>query len=285
MDKTFLETYPLYRKLKTEIKFFRDITSGIEANNLPKPAIHMHCGPCGSDQTFNMSNEYYDELGRIDVKVFNHVLKLNYICSSCGQGLRVFLIHVTNELVEGSTSRQHRLVLEKVGQIPAWSIEMNKDLENILGEHSNYYKKGLVSESQGYGIGAFSYFRRITEEIIDELLESIGELIPEEKKEEYSKALEETKRTRVAQEKIDLIKDLLPSSLRPDGINPLSALHSALSEGLHAESDEECLEYADAVKEALVYLVEQVMRAKRGSKNFTESMRKILAKKASKSKD
>jgi flagellar motility protein MotE (MotC chaperone) len=280
-NKEFLETYPLYKKFKTEIKFFPGITSGISAMDLPKPAVHMHCTFCGSEQTFNMTNEYWDDFKNMKELIYNHVKKLDYVCSSCKTGLRIFLIHFSTEKV----GTQNRIVLEKVGQIPAWSIDMNKDLEDILDEHADYYKKGLISESQGYGIGAFAYFRRITEEIIDELLESIADLIPEVDRDAYSTALDETKKTRVAQEKIDLVKDLLPLSLRPDGINPLSALHSALSEGLHSENDEECLEYADAVKKSLIYLIDQVMRAKRSSKNFTESMRKILDKKANKNKE
>ena len=49
--------------------------------------------------------------------------------------------------------------------------------------------KGLVSESQGYGIGAFAYYRRIVEEIIDEMLKQIGDLISGVDKERYAAAL------------------------------------------------------------------------------------------------
>ncbi|MFZ0548883.1 MAG: hypothetical protein WAM60_25760, partial [Candidatus Promineifilaceae bacterium] len=56
--------------------------------------------------------------------------------------------------------------------------------------------------------------------------------------EQYQFALAETKKTTITQDKINLVKDLLPAILRPDGMNPLSILHSSLSKGLHAESDE-----------------------------------------------
>ena len=75
------------------------------------------------------------------------------------------------------------------------------------------------------------------------------------------------------------MKDLLPSSLRPEGVNPLGAIHSALSEGLHAESDEECLEYADAIRNAVVFLVNKLIRTKVENKSFTDSMKKLLDKK------
>ncbi len=156
------------------------------------------------------------------------------------------------------------------------------NIEKLLGEHSGFYRKGLICESQGYGIGAFGYYRRIVEEIIDGLLDEIAELLTESELLEYQDALAKTKETTVTQEKIDLVKDLLPPILRPEGMNPLSALHSALSEGLHAESDEECLEYAENCREILIFLVNQVAASKAASKGFTDSMRKLLEKKSKK---
>ena len=61
-------------------------------------------------------------------------------------------------------------------------------------------------------------------------------------------------------------------------------MHSALSEGLHAESDEACLEYADAIRNAVIFLVNKLIRTKVENKNFTDSMRKILGKKNGKNK-
>ena len=137
------------------------------------------------------------------------------------------------------------------------------------------------SESiQGYGIGSFGYYRRIVEEIIDGLLDEVSHLLAGEALTQYQEALEKTKQTTVTQEKIDLVKDLLPPILRPEGMNPLATLHSALSEGLHADSDETCLEYAGTCREVLVFLTSQVVASKATGKSFTASMRKLLEKKA-----
>jgi hypothetical protein len=65
-------------------------------------------------------------------------------------------------------------------------------------------------------------------------------------------------------------------------MNPLGVLHSALSEGLHAESDDKCLEQAAVVREVLVFLVNQVHASKASAKSFTEGMRKLLEKKSGK---
>jgi hypothetical protein len=86
-------------------------------------------------------------------------------------------------------------------------------------------------------------------------------------------------KSKVAAEKIDLVKELLPASLRPGGMNPLVVLHTNLSKGLHSMSDEECLESAQSIREVLVFLVDQVIRHDQSSKRFTESMQKLLQKK------
>ena len=106
-------------------------------------------------------------------------------------------------------------------------------------------------------------------------------MIDSKNKDTYLVALEATKRTRVTQEKIDLIKDLLPSILRPNGMNPLGVLHSELSEGLHAESDETCLENASHIKDILVFLIIQIIASKQAAKQFTYSMQALLQKKSS----
>jgi hypothetical protein len=105
-------------------------------------------------------------------------------------------------------------------------------------------------------------------------------LIPVGDQATYSAALKKTKSTKVAQEKIDLVKDLLPPILRPDGMNPLGLLHDSLSRGMHAETDEACLSQGAEVREILVYLLRQVSATKRGGKQFTESMRRLLEKRS-----
>lgn len=84
------------------------------------------------------------------------------------------------------------------------------------------------------------------EETIGDLLDRIPALLSEEEKPRYAKALEEVHKTTVTQTKIELVKDLLPARLRPDGINPLEILHSDLSSGLHGKGDDECLDDAEA---------------------------------------
>jgi hypothetical protein len=264
MNKEFLEDYSLFRKLKLDVPHRMD--------RIPKPPINMGCKGCGSDQTFNMINEYYQFHGYSNPASQDEKVTAIYQCQSCRKFTRQFQIYISSELD----------YIYKIGQYPEWEIKMDKNLERTLGKHAKTFRKGLVCESQGYGIGAFSYYRRITEQIIDELLDSIFDLIEPENKSKYQAALEKTKLTRVTQEKIELVKDLLPSILKPNGMNPLGVLHSELSEGLHAETDESCLENATHVKSILTFLINQIIQSKESAKGFSESMKSLLTKKAKK---
>lgn len=256
--RELLEEYPLYRKLKKCPWYTLD--------KVAKPSIHMPCPTCGAEQTFLMGNDYFEGSKTPDQKIEGAVARAVYVCAGCRKFLRIFLIKFGEE----------KDYVMKVGQYPAWTIAVEPDLQRMLGPHLELYRKGLVCESQGYGIGAFAYYRRIVENIIDELLAGIAELMSGEDLKKYSEALEKTKATRVAQEKIELVKDLLPPGLRPEGMNPLGVLHKSLSEGLHEESDEKCMELAGSIREVLVFLSSQVSVHKSYSKRFTEGMKKLL---------
>ena len=219
-----------------------------------------------------MTNDYCENYQYSNVNICGQVFRAAYLCTHCEKFVRMFYIEVDNE----------KKWLMKVGQSPAWEIHGNSQIEKLLGKHAAHYKKGLVCESQSYGIGAYGYYRRIVEEVIDELLNEIAQLMAGTELELFEEALAKTKKTTVTQEKIDLVKDLLPPILRPEGMNPLSVLHSSLSAGLHAESDEACLEQAVIIREVLLYLVNQVATSKAAAKNFTEGMRKLLEKKSGK---
>lgn len=261
MNKEFLEEYPLFKKYKHKVKECLHL--------IPVVPINMSCNVCCDSQTFNMINKY-DKSVFSDTMSGDQKVILIYQCQSCRKFERLFIVYISPDLD----------YVYKFGQYPAWEIKLDNDLEKLLGKHAHIYRKGLICESQGYGIGAFAYYRRITEEIIDDLLDSIYDLIEEGQKGEYKTALEKTKNTRVTQEKINIVKDLLPSILRPDGMNPLGVLHSELSKGLHAETDEACLEIAGHIRSILIFLINQIIQSKESAKVFTESMRSLLSKKS-----
>jgi hypothetical protein len=275
ITKEFLEDYPLYRKLQVQIpeKFIDGITTNIIVS-----AIRMYCPVCESDNTFSgkisrigskHKNQPNPNLPGVPNLVAGRLGLVESLCASCNDYYQFFILYFDEEL---------QYVI-KVGQYPSWFKAIEQDLARILGEHEDTYKKGLTCEAHGYGIGAYAYYRRIIENIIDDLLMMIGDLLNGVEREKFDDALKDIQASIVASEKIALVKDLLPSSLRPDGMNPLSILHDDLSEGIHSLRDEECLEVAGDIRKMLIYLVKQISlanEAKESSYQVTQSMRNSL---------
>lgn len=287
-NKIFLEAYPLYKKFDFVIDkpWFGSYGShgGTILNELPEPAINMLCPICKSTQTFNMINEYPDSEDKQKTPRSSPAgltFKLDYLCSSCKRFHYEFYLEfgVTKKLNKKKEEIWSNGWVRKIGQKPEWSIDIDKHVENFLSdENISLFKKGLICESQSYGIGAYSYYRRIIESIISDLLTVINELIPEgEEKVAYEEALKKTKEEIVAANKISLIKDLLPRDLLTEGYNPLNVIYSSISDGLHNWSDEECLEISEAIRKCICFLIARVYANKSEKKEFTEGMKKLLA--------
>ena len=79
---------------------------------------------------------------------------------------------------------------------------------------------------------------------------------------------------------IEEIKPGIPGSLKIDGHNPLTLLHDALSEGLHAESDAECLEFAGAIRGILIHLAVETKQALQDRNELKKSIGVLLNKKS-----
>ena len=81
---------------------------------------------------------------------------------------------------------------------------------------------------------------------------------------------------------IESIKHGIPESLLVTGHNPLTLLHSALSEGLHADTDEDCLALATSIRTVLADLAERLGAALKEEKDLSEAVSRLLKKKSEK---
>ncbi|MFX1501707.1 MAG: hypothetical protein ACFFDH_12145 [Promethearchaeota archaeon] len=253
----FLEEYPLYRKFNIKIPY--------NINEIPRINIKMYCERCKSNQTFSWD---YENRGYGNNDSSGQVIMLRYKCAHCERNYRFFIIKI---------DKKHEYIF-KVGQYPPWDIGISKDLKSFLGKGDKIYKNGKICESQGYGIGAFAYYRRVIEEVIIELLDSISKIVNEEDSEKFNLLLKDAKRSKNASKKIELVKDLLPNSLKLNGFNPLKTLYDTLSEGIHENSDDKCLEYSKLIRCCLEYLIYQVYLPNREKNLYTENIQKLISK-------
>jgi hypothetical protein len=64
-----------------------------------------------------------------------------------------------------------------------------------------------------------------------------------------------------------------------DGHNPLTLLHTALSEGLHAQSDEDCLEFASDIRVVMTELADRISQALKDEAELKSAISRLLSRK------
>ncbi len=266
ITREFLENYPLNRKLDTDGKRAMEQVTGDEE----PPTIRDLCSHCGETQTFRKTTMYPFLFGD-DGPV---VVAWQYSCAYCKQDIRVFLLEFNSEMTW----------VRKRGQWPAWKVKIGKRLEKALGLWRDLYIKGAACESESFGIGAFIYYRRVVDGIVDELLSQVSDSMNGEERVAFDAKVKEAERVRRADQKLDLVKDVLPESLKPEGMNPLSTLYGALSADIHAASDEECLEVAETVRTSLEYLFFTVQDRKLLAEKYVADMRGLARRRAEREK-
>ncbi len=271
LDRHMAEFLELWAPLRKYRKPVAD-----DLGNMARPSIHMSCGRCRTDQTF-VSVGYEDKYGKYAdryqwIERPWDALVARYICAACKQYGRLFFL-------ETGRDGDHRFI-RKLGQNPDWQAAISPDVASALGNHAFLFQRGADCEASGYGVGAFAYYRRVVELVIEGLLERVASLLDGEVRDRYLSALERTRSISAAENKIALVKDLLPATLRPQGLNPLDLLYGALSEGLHAQTDEQCLDIAATISQSLVFLVQELRRSEKAQHTFTESMRKLLGRRS-----
>jgi hypothetical protein len=150
----------------------------------------------------------------------------------------------------------------------------------LIGPHRDLFLKGRRSEFQGLGIGAFSYYRRVIENekgrLLDEIIKVARRLsAPQLQIDNLEAAKKESQFSRA----IDLVKSAIPAELLINNRNPLTLLHSALSEGLDALTDEQCLDLATSVREVLFELADRIGRALKEQAGLDSAVARLTQKK------
>ena len=93
----------------------------------------------------------------------------------------------------------------------------------------------------------------------------------------FEQAVEETQFSKAVED----VKSAIPQTLLIEGHNPLTLLHSALSEGLHARTDEECLEMATSIRVVLTELAERISIALKDETELKQALEKLMHRGAS----
>jgi hypothetical protein len=145
------------------------------------------------------------------------------------------------------------------------------------------FLQGRRAELRGLGIGAFAYYRRVVENQKGRLISEIGKVAAKlspnaQLGNRFDKAAKETQFSAA----IDAVRGAIPSVLLIDGHNPLTLLYTALSEGIHENSDERCLELANSIRVVLTELADRISQALKDEAELQKAVSTLLNRERSK---
>ena len=159
----------------------------------------------------------------------------------------------------------------KIGQYPTIAdvhIAQIQDYKGLLSkEELKDFTRAIGLAANGVGVGSFVYLRRIFENLIQSAYEQAlkDDAID---KEQYARGR--------MNDKITLLRDYLPGTLVE-----IKDVYGILSKGIHELSEEECLQYFDAMKNGIELILDDKLEQKRKEqkrKATLESVSKIKEK-------
>ena len=130
----------------------------------------------------------------------------------------------------------------------------------------------------GLGIGSFTYYRRVVENIWQTVLKRLVEVAQIEGSSDKVRALEAAQREREFTRSMDAAKGFIPASLYVDRHNPFQALYDACGDGLHAYSDEECIRRSTAIRLVLRRFSERAKEVLSEDAEFRKAVASIATK-------
>lgn len=239
------------------------------------PEIQLHCDHenCNGVRFFRCVSGSEAELETKDYAFFY----VTYRCSNCQRVEKTFSLAAK---VDVDSKPQGKCY--KFGELPTYGPPVSPKLIRLIGPDRDEFLKGRRCENQGLGVGAFIYYRRVVENQKNRIL---GEIIKvserisatEDKIEKLKAAVTETQFSRA----LDMAKDAMPESLLINGHSPILLLHSALSEGVHSLSDEQCLELAGSVRVVLGELSDRLSQALKDEAELTKALSTLMNRKKS----
>jgi hypothetical protein len=254
--KVALEVYHLQR------------SGGGQYRQINTPELRLHCPECDGVRFFRFSD---GEIALYGDKIRTSTF-LNYRCSNCQSAEKMYSVHVdvTEDPGNFGSGRCY-----KFGEYPPYGDPTPQRLLRLFGKDSRLFLKGRQCENHALGIGAFGYYRRLVEshkdQIFDELIKVALKIAPD-----LVERFKEAKKEQQFLSAIEATKDAMPQALLIDGHNPLTLLHRALSTGLHAKTDEECLELAHHVRVVLADLAERIGQALKGDAELKAAISRIM---------
>lgn len=269
----FLESHPPNTSVRisnlAEKKWIDE--SGVYYDEFLAPQLLLHCSneSCNGERFFRFAQR---EKPIIDHDDYSFIYA-TYRCYNCLKEQKTFSLAAKMDSEFSGAGTCY-----KFGELPNFGPPTPSRLIKLIGPDRDEFLKGRRCENQGLGVGAFIYYRRVVENqknrILTEIIKVSEKLgAPEAQVEILRKAISETQFATALKN----AKDAIPESLLLNGHSPLLLLHSALSEGVHALSDEQCLELASSVRVVLAELSERLSQALKDEAALTKALGTLMS--------
>lgn len=243
----------------------------IDENNewsLSQPALQMYCysEACAGYRFFDLSSSSHLHPATTVQYIF-----MTYKCRNCRKSPKTFALRAMS-IDSGSPS-----VVIKMGEFPFYGSQISPKLLALIESARETFLQGHRAENAGFGIGAFSYYKRVVENQRNKFIREIANIAKQSGADEqalrqFEKAGKEIKFNQAIEE----IKGLIPHSLLIHGQNPLRLLHNALTEGFHSQTDKECLEIAASIRIILTELAERISSAMQDNGELSSAVNRLL---------
>ncbi len=251
----FLKNTPPIKLKKVSGLAKYGIGTGLNVNT---PSLLLYCSGriCNGIHLF----DYFGSEGNIYDNTASHTFLLKYQCRHCKLNKKFYSIFAYNANTGILVGEDYDVL--KMGEYPAFGPHIPKKVTKLIETDKEFFEKGLEAENHGLGIGAFSYYRRVVENQKNHLL---GQIIKVSEKlnvkPDIIEKLKDAQSERQFKNSVDKMKHAIPQALLIDGHNPMTLLHNALSAGLHAETDDDCLKLATSIRVVLTDLAERIDQA------------------------
>lgn len=237
------------------------------STQLQSPDLQLHC----PEQTCNTTMFFKSGDGgdRLEIGKWKKTY-LTYWCKNCGKYWKTFSVAVC-------LGENHICQIYKFGELPSFGPPVPSRVLRLIQSDRELFLNGRRCENQGLGIGAFTYYRRVVESQWTRLVDQIIKIAKAiNASEETLKELESLRDEKQFSKAVKSIKDGIPPALMINGHNPLVLLHGALSQGVHALTDEECLVLATSIRVVLVELAEKLGQALKDEKELNDAVSRLL---------
>ena len=202
------------------------------------------------------------------------VYQRRYTCNNCGNNT----VHYCFRWQE----LKDKNVFFKVGQYPELEERIDESLRQSFDSSDlKLYKNALRMRNFNLGLAAAAYMRRVVENRMNDMLDILHETaVTHNMPGELLKRQEEVKAEKRFTVKVQYAGDLLPPYLRPAGKpNPLQILHELTSDGLHARSDEECVDVFDACRRTFEFVFGKLRIEAEQARAFVKDVATLAVKK------